>query len=58
MRTTTAGRGRRGRTRAVASAVLALAVLAGTVVAAGPASPPADALGRVCPPSSPNCDPE
>jgi hypothetical protein len=38
--------------------VLVLAVLGGTVVAAGPASPPASALGRVCPPGAPNCDPE
>jgi hypothetical protein len=58
MRTTRAGRGTRGRPQAVARVVLALAVLVGTVVAAGPASPAASALGRVCPPSSPNCSPE
>ena len=58
IRTTRAGQGIRGRTQAVVRVVLALAVLVGTVVAAGPASPAASALGRVCPPGAPNCSPE
>jgi hypothetical protein len=39
--------------RIVAGVALALALL-GATATAGPAA----ALGRVCPPSSPNCDPE
>ena len=42
-----------GRTRALAGAALALAALGGAATAG-----PAAALGRVCPPSTPNCDPE